>query len=112
VLEKIPYQFKYEFTCDHPGCRGHEMSCLDWEIRQSYRKWSRQYGTEWEEKFRQRFEHDMIERLDTHFFVGTLHQFPSTWIIVGLFYPPKSLDLADSAAIEPSTSIARQVALF
>jgi hypothetical protein len=26
---------------------------------------------------------------DTHFFVGTLHQYPKNWIIVGLFYPPK-----------------------
>jgi hypothetical protein len=112
VLEKIPYQFKYEFICEQPGCRGHEMSCLDWEIRQSYRKWSRQYGTAWEEKFRQRYEQDMIERSDTYFFVGTLHQFPGTWIIIGLFYPPKVPDLADPVAIEPSTSVARQVALF
>jgi hypothetical protein len=29
----------------------------------------------------------MIERFDTHFYVGTLHQYPDTWIIVGLFYP-------------------------
>ena len=27
--------------------------------------------------------------LDTHFYVGTVHRFPATWIVVGLFYPPK-----------------------
>jgi hypothetical protein len=32
----------------------------------------------------------MIEKLDTHFFVGTLHQHPNRWIIVGLFYPQYS----------------------
>ena len=29
----------------------------------------------------------MIEKNDTHFYVGTLHQYPGTWIIVGVFYP-------------------------
>jgi hypothetical protein len=32
----------------------------------------------------------MIEKKDTHFFVGTIHQHPASWIIVGLFYPPKA----------------------
>jgi hypothetical protein len=27
---------------------------------------------------------------DLHFFVGNLHQYPGTWIVVGLFYPPLS----------------------
>ena len=31
----------------------------------------------------------MIQKNDTHFFVGTVHQHPGSWIIVGLFYPPK-----------------------
>ena len=32
----------------------------------------------------------MIEKYDTHFYVGTVQKYPGTWIIVGLFYPPKS----------------------
>ena len=32
---------------------------------------------------------EMIEKYDTHFFVGTVHQHPGSWTIVGLFYPPK-----------------------
>jgi len=31
----------------------------------------------------------MINKYDTHFYVGTVHQHPDSWIIVGLFYPPK-----------------------
>jgi hypothetical protein len=31
----------------------------------------------------------MAQKNNTHFFVGTLHQHPSNWIIVGPFYPPK-----------------------
>jgi hypothetical protein len=57
---------------------------------ESYRKWKKEYGAHWEQKFRQRYETDMITKYDTHFFVGTLHQYPGTWIIIGLFYPPHS----------------------
>jgi hypothetical protein len=31
----------------------------------------------------------MRDKYDTHFYVGTVHQHPATWIIVGLFYPPR-----------------------
>ncbi len=87
-LEKIPFRFKYRFTCDEPTCNGHNLMCTDWELGASYRRWRRDYGeAEWEEKFRERFESDMMHKNDTHFFVGTLRGHPGTWIIVGLFYP-------------------------
>lgn len=38
----------------------------------------------------QKYETEMIEKNDTHFFVGTLLQYPGTWNIIGLFYPPRS----------------------
>jgi len=47
-----------------------------------------EYGNEWERVIVGRFETDMILGSDTHFFVGTIHGHPSTWIIIGLFYPP------------------------
>lgn len=89
LLEKIPLEFRYEFRCGDVDCNGHTMMCTDWEMIQAYRAWRREYGHKWEEKFRQRFEDEMINKYDTHFFVGTLHQYPKSWIIVGLFYPPK-----------------------
>lgn len=88
-LEKIPFKFKYEFVCAESGCSGHTMSCTDWEMAEAYRRWRQEYGPNWESKFRQRFEKEMIEKYDTHFFVGTVHQHPKNWIVVGLFYPPK-----------------------
>jgi hypothetical protein len=86
-LEKIPFSFSYEFQCNDPACNGHKMICTDWEIGEAYRKWKAEYDDQWEEKFRQRFESEMISKYDTHFYVGTVHRFPATWIIVGLFYP-------------------------
>lgn len=88
-LEKIPFKFQYKFYCDDDTCPSHTIICTDWEMAESWRSWKTQYGNKWEEKFRQRFEKEMIEKYDTHFFVGTIHQHPGTWIIVGLFYPPR-----------------------
>ena len=78
-----------EFRCDDKSCRGHTIICTGWEMGESYRKWRLLYGDEgWEEKFRQRYETEMIQQYDTHFYMGTIHGHPHVWIIVGLFYPP------------------------
>jgi hypothetical protein len=57
------------------------MSCTDWEMAEAYRPWQPQYEAEWEAKFRERLERDMIEKYDTHFMVGTVHKHPKNWII-------------------------------
>ncbi len=101
TLEKIPFDFKYEFRCAEPACKGHEMKCTDWEMGQAYRQWRKKYGSDWKRPFRQKFEAGMIQKFDTYFFVGTVHQHPKNWIIVGLFYPPKAAmgDLFDRALV-------------
>lgn len=103
-LEKIPYSFRYEFTCPHESCNGHKLSSYDWEMGESYRKWRDSYGEDgWEEKFRQRYETEMIQKRETHFYVGTVHRHPATWIIVGLFYPPLT-DNPSQVELFPSTT--------
>jgi hypothetical protein len=87
-LQKVPYKFVYSFTCDHASCRGHNMSCTDWEMGESWRSWKEKYGDDWKDKFLQRYEKEMIHEKDTHFYVGTIHRHPKNWIIIGLFYPP------------------------
>jgi hypothetical protein len=97
-LEKIPFRFFYEFDCDETGCRGHNLMCTDWEMSQSYRQWRSDYGgAGWEEKFRQRYESEMIHEKDTHFYVGTVASHPNRWIIIGLFYPPRELPSAQDS---------------
>jgi hypothetical protein len=88
-LQKVPFAFRYEFKCEDNTCIGHKLICTDWEMGESYRKWKADYEEKWEEKFRLRYEEEMIQKNDTHFYVGTVHQHPHVWIIVGLFYPPK-----------------------
>jgi hypothetical protein len=99
-LEKLPFDFKYQFRCSDVSCGGHNLTCFDWEMGQAYRSWRRQYGDNWEQHFRNRFENEMTSKNETHFFVGNLHQFPTSWIIVGLFYPPRPImgDLFDEVA--------------
>ena len=88
-LEKIPFKFMYDFHCDDSGCQGHSMMCTDWEMAETYRKWSSEYGDGWKQAFLDRWESEMINLNDTHFYVGTLSDHPKAWIIVGLFFPRK-----------------------
>jgi hypothetical protein len=88
-LVKIPYRFRYHFLCDEQHCTGHALSCTDWELGWSYVKWRSEYGKGWEAKLRETFEDKMIEKNETHFFVGTMRSHPQNWIIVGLFYPKR-----------------------
>ena len=61
---------------------------------EAYRRWRDEYDDEWEIALRRKFEDEMIHKRDTHFYVGTVHNHPKEWIIVGLFYPPR-LAIAD-----------------
>ncbi len=89
-LEKIPFKFSYKFRCDDSTCKTHTLMCSDWEMGEAYRSWRGKYGPlDWEAKFREKFERQMIEKSDTHFYVGTIAQHPKSSIIVGLFYPPR-----------------------
>ena len=89
-LEKIPFKFKYHYRCPHSDCNGHAQSCTDWEMAQAFRSWRRKYQGDWESKFREKFEEEMIHRFRTRFFVGTVHNHPNSWLIVGLWYPPRA----------------------
>lgn len=99
-LQKIPFDFKYHYFCPHDYCPGHTQGCTDWEVGESFRQWRVKYGDEWEPKFRQTFEDEMMSVNDTHFYVGTLSRYPSRWQVVGLWYPrladvqrPRQLEL-------------------
>lgn len=92
-LEKIPYQFFYQFT-DEDNVP-HKYSISDWEIMELYRKCrdrSQLLGLEAEqyalEKVRQKLEDDFLESKDLYFIVGNLKNHAKSFMIIGLFYPP------------------------
>lgn len=85
-LEKIPFKFSFQYLCEDGKCRSHTMMCSDWELAELYRKMSRRQ--DWQERFDQHIQ-NLIERRDLHFYVGTVNDHPSSWIITGLWYPPR-----------------------
>lgn len=87
-LERIPWKFAYEFTCEDKRCRGHELSIIDWEIGAAYRNWKRAYGLEWEPKLRERFEQELPGR-DLHLVVGNSAAHRGNFMVIGLVRPPR-----------------------
>jgi hypothetical protein len=66
-LEKVPFDFKYDFRCPEMKCNGHSTKCLDWEVYQAYRNWRRKYGQNWQAKLSERFADEMINKRDADF---------------------------------------------
>jgi hypothetical protein len=94
-LEKIPYQFGYEFSA--ADSKKHRMTISDWEIMQLYRGCrnnSKQATLEEREKealekVRQKLEDNFLNEKDLYFIVGNLKNHANSFMIIGLFYPPK-----------------------
>jgi hypothetical protein len=89
-LEKIPHRFRYHYRCG-PRCRGHHQSMIDWELAQAYRSWRDKHGEATAlQMIRQKFLGEMCDaRKDTIFFVGNHHQYPESFMVLGVFWPPK-----------------------
>lgn len=94
AIEAIPYEFRYQFFCENePLCQGHNLIIIDWEIVQSYRDWRYKYKPEslLIEKIKERWLTRMCSaKNDVYFFVGNMHRFPTTFMVLGVFYPPLS----------------------
>ena len=93
LLEKIPYSFRYRFRCE--GCRTkkpHHLKIIDWELAQQYLKFVRRYPTV--DVALQKLKDNWLGRLcgkdkDTYFFTGNMQQFPSSFLVLGVFWPPR-----------------------
>jgi hypothetical protein len=90
ILQPPPFQVSYQWHCMEDDCNGHGHSTCDWEAGQAARKFMKLYGNP-ETQLLQRFGSGMLgpER-ESFFFVGNQHQHPSTFMVLGAFYPPKN----------------------
>ena len=93
-LEKIPFKFRYRYFCAEPGCPGHHQTIIDWEICELYRKLRDNYGED-VSAIKKDIKRKFLDELcgpskDTYFFVGDMHWHPGSFIILGVFWPPKS----------------------
>ncbi|MDE2732276.1 MAG: hypothetical protein OXI38_12870 [Bacteroidota bacterium] len=91
-LRKVPFKFHYRFSCDDSRCRGHKMMIEDWEVGALFWRLADQ-GTSHEEAselVKQKFLRELCGGdKDSHFFVGTVLNYPRSWIVLGVFYPKK-----------------------
>lgn len=90
-LDKVPFKFRYHFTCGDARCKGHAMMIEDWEVGQLYFKEAKRLGDPQRaaESVRKKFLEELCgPNKDTHFFVGTVLKY-GTWIVLGVFWPPK-----------------------
>lgn len=91
-LTKLPYEFRYRFRCDDPRCAGnHHVMILDWELGVLFLDMREKHGEEdAPDKVRDKFLNELCApNRDTHFYVGTAHYPIESWLILGVFYPPK-----------------------
>ena len=90
-LEKIPFKFSYNFSCDDKNCKKeHSLKIIDWELTELYRGLKEEYPYSPDvvlEKIKQEWETEMWgERRDSYLIVGTHHPYPS-FLVLGVFRP-------------------------
>jgi hypothetical protein len=87
---KIPIELRYHFKCDNePACKGHKIILIDWELNELARNILKKENDPnvVEQKIKEKFYDFMLGR-DLYFILGTHFKY-GTWMIIGLFYPPK-----------------------
>jgi hypothetical protein len=93
ILDKIPFKFKYKYICSNSECSGHEQSIFDWEIFALYRNLNKLYNQDSERikrEIRKKFFETMCnDKREVYFFVGNQHWSPKSFLILGVFWPPK-----------------------
>lgn len=82
-LEKIPYKFRYTFTCSDPQCNGHNLIVLDWEAVESYRNFKRLYKDEslTLKKMKEKWLDYFFKQRESYFVVGTDSEFGNFMIL-------------------------------
>jgi hypothetical protein len=99
-LPKLPFKFQYRFTCDDARCNGHQMMVEDWEVGALYSRCVGSGATPTEacSAVRQTFFDKLCAPdRDTHFYVGTIAAHPKSWVVIGVYWPPKVATTATSS---------------
>ncbi|MEM2288478.1 MAG: hypothetical protein QW503_05265 [Sulfolobales archaeon] len=81
-IEPIPW-IGYKFYCGNPRCRGHEMMVIDWEYQELFRKYRS------EAPVRSKVYEEFLRDRELFFIIGNTWRYRKSFMIVGVFYPPK-----------------------
>lgn len=88
-LQQMPWKFLYRHRCADTACGGHRQSIVDWEIA---RFWMRTTGSDEQrvEAVRRRWTETLCSAdRDVVFFVGNMHQHPTNFLVLSVFWPKK-----------------------
>lgn len=94
AIEKIPFDFYYSFKCNNCcDCPRYKLPIIDWELGQTYRSWRYKYKKQ--EVLLEQIKHKWFDKLcgpdrDVYFYVGNMRYPPRQFMILGVFYPPKT----------------------
>lgn len=90
-LRKLPYKFYYRYKSPDNGEESEFRHMVtDWESGILCLNCIDRYKDGWETKVREKLEGEFKNKRKLFFLMGTVHRFPSQWLIVGLIYPPKN----------------------
>jgi hypothetical protein len=89
-LKKLPFSWHYVFECEDSAGKPHTAMNEDWEIGVLFWKELERLGNQKAaaESVRKKCLQMVATKHDTRFFMGT--RFPyNTWLVLGVFWPPK-----------------------
>lgn len=87
-LDLLPVRFILRFHCKDERCNGHNLSILDWEIGELYRKVI--HKADRDDLIKQKVLGEICgEGKETFFFLGNMHRHQHVFCILGFFWPPK-----------------------
>lgn len=97
AIEAVPFHFYYSFKCpDINQCPGHDLPIVDWEINQAYRNWRKKCSNEkilLENITKRWLEISNPAKKDVYFYVGNRKLNKRTFMVLGVFWPPRMKSL-------------------
>jgi len=87
-IELLPFKMILSFRCDNPKCGMHNMSILDWEFGQLYRKVKKH--SDWEDRIRNKVMTLCGPKRDPHLILGNMARWPNIFCVLGIFHPPRT----------------------
>lgn len=89
VYRMCPWRFRYKYQCLKAQCPGHSQTIIDSEVVALWKKVK--YLDGWQDKIRQKFIDDLWAMgKETVMFVGNMEQYPCSFLVLGVFWPPKT----------------------
>lgn len=89
IYEMCPWRFRYSYNCLEDSCTGHIQTIVDWEAAVLWHKVKREY--DWQRRMEQKFIDEIwAADRDTRLFIGNMNQHPRNFLILGVFWPPKT----------------------